>query len=210
MWLTSGIIVGVTWFAKEIGALLLKDTASHLGKISYVREDSEVQDKVIDREGKTWDIHYVRRDGEPEHQLRFVAFGHLINESSAPLLLQDPRVAFWAEDGVRVRHVNPKVRIDGKLTKVVTIPAHGTVPIRTEVGVMNTDLATTYADAIPILQLVTTKGKTYQFPLSPFPMWRVGEVVVGWDSRRNKVVRAGTKEFIRAQSKGALGPVRGR
>src|SRR5947209_565106 len=102
MWFPSGIVVGAIWLAKEIGALVLKDTASRLGKIGYVRENSELLDRVVDREGTPWDTHYARRDGDPIRELRFVATGHLFNESGTPLFLQEPKVVFWAADGLRV------------------------------------------------------------------------------------------------------------
>jgi hypothetical protein len=209
MWLTSGIVVGAVWLLKEVGALILKDTASRVGRVGYVRESSELLDQVVDRDGRAWETHYVTEAGEREHQLRFVTTGHLFNESGTPLLLRDPKVLFWAEDGLRVRHVNPKLIAADSQTTVVIIPAHGIVAIRTEIGVMNSDLRTTYADAIPVLELETTKGKVYKFPLKTTAMYRVGEAFVAWDTRRHKLVKAGTKEFTRARLKGSLGPIRG-
>jgi hypothetical protein len=209
MWLISGVVVGAAWLVKELGAVLLKDTASRLGRVGYVREDSELLDKVVDRDGQEMEIHYITVETERERELRFVATGHLFNESGTPLLLREPKVLFWGEDGLRVRHVNPELVVAGTLSAVITIPAHGTILIRVQVGVMVSELRKTYADAIPILELETTRGKVYRFPLKTSAMWRVGEGFVAWDSRRNKVVRAGTKEFVRARLRGSLGTLRG-
>ena len=210
MWLTSGLVVGAAWLVKEVGALLLKDKASRLGQVGYVREGADLLDRVVDRDGQELEVHYVSVEAEKERQLRFVASGHLFNESGTPLLLREPKVLFWGDDGRRVRHVNPKLVVARISSAVVTIPAHGTIPIKVEVGVMVSDLPGMYANAIPVLELETTKGKVYRFPLKTSAMRSVGEGFVAWDSRRNKVVRSGTKEFARARSRGSLGPIRGR
>jgi hypothetical protein len=210
MWFPSGVEVGAVWLLKEVGALFLKDTAARMGRIGYVYESAELSDKVVDSDGRVWETQYVTTQGGGERHLRFVANGHLFNETDTPLLLREPRVVFWGEDGLRVRHVNPDLIVAGTSSSVVTVPAHGTVPIRMELGMMNSDLGGMYADAIPVLELETTRGKGYQFALKTSAMWRIGESFVAWDTRRNKVVRAGTREFARARRKGSLGPIRGR
>lgn len=210
MWFPSGVVVGALWLGKEVGVLLLKDAASRLGKVGYVREGSDLLDRVVARDGQELQIRYLSSLTEKDRELRFVATGHLFNESGLPLLLREPRVLFWGEDGLRVRHVNPKLLVADTPSPVVTIPAHGTVPIKIEVGVMVSQLADMYGNAIPVLELETTKGKAYCFPLKSSAMWRIGDGFVAWDNRRKKVVRAGTKDFIRARLRGSLGTIRGR
>jgi hypothetical protein len=48
-------------------------------------------------------------------------------------------------------------------------------------------------EAVWKIELDTTSGRFYRFPLS-ISIWRVNKDVVALDGRRNRVVRGGTKE----------------
>lgn len=202
------MVIAGLWLAREIGARVIQDAAARMGRIGYVRQDSELTVTVVGPNGETWQSLYVDRKNEPR-DIRYSATGHLYNESDTPLLLQDPKVIFWAEDGQRVQHTNSKLEVGGALSSVVTVPSHGTVQIGIALSISSADLASTYADSIPILELYTTSGRFYRFPLG-ISIWPVSKDTVAWDARRNRVVRAGTKEWMQARSQGALGPIESR
>lgn len=204
----SAIVVAGLWLAREIGARVIQDAAARMGRVGFIREDSELTETVVGPNGERWQSLFVDRKDAPR-DLRYSVTGHLYNESDTALLLRDPKVMFWAEDGPRIQHSNPKLKVGEALTSVVTVPAHGAVQIGVELSITRADLATTYADSIPILELDTTSGRFYRFPLS-ISIWRVSKDVVAWDGRRNMVVRAGTKEWMHARWKQSLGSIESR
>jgi hypothetical protein len=204
----SAIVVAGLWLAREIGARVIRDAAARMGRVGFIREGAELTETVVGPNGERWQTLFVDREGAPRY-IQYSVTGHLYNESDTPLLLRDPKVIFWGEDGPRIRHSNPKLIVGGSLTSVVTVPAHGSIQIGLDLTITTSDLPTTYADAIPILELDTTSGRFYRFPLS-IAMWRAGKDVVAWDSRRNKVVRAGTNDWIHARWKRSLGSIESR
>jgi hypothetical protein len=179
-----------------------------MGRVGFIREDSELTETVVGPNGERRQSLFVDRKDAPR-DLRYSVTGHLYNESDTALLLRDPKVMFWAEDGPRIQHSNPKLKVGDALTSVVTVPAHGAVQVGVELSITRADLATTYADSIPILELDTTSGRFYRFPLS-ISIWPVSKAVVAWDGRRNRVVRAGTKEWMHARWKQSLGSIESR
>lgn len=179
-----------------------------MGGVGFVREESALTETVVGPNGERSQSHYVPSKND-DRDLRYTVTGHLYNDSNTALLLRNPKVIFWAEDGPRIRYVNPKLQIAGAATSVVAIPAHGEVEIGIELSVPSDSLNTTFADSIPILELDTTTGKFYRFAVS-ISIWRLGKDIVAWDGRRNRVVRAGTKEWARAQFKRSLGSIESR
>jgi len=202
------MVVGGLWLAREIGARIIDHTAARIGRVGFIREDSALTETLTGPNGDQWQSLYVPRQGGPR-DLRYRVTGHLYNDSNTALLLRDPKVIFWAEDGPRIRYVNPKLQIAGAATSVVAVPAHGEVEIAVELSVPSENLETTFSDSIPVLELDTTTGRFYRFAIS-IAIWRVGKDMVAWDGHRNKVVRAGTKEWARAQFKHSLGSIESR
>lgn len=208
MFSVSTLVVAGLWLLRELASRAIQDLSTRTGSVGLVRESSDLLEVIPAENGENIKTMYASRTNrKPRDPLLYVNRGYLFNDADTPLLLQNPMVTFWAEDGPRMRHVTPRFFASDVETKVVTIPGHGSVPVRFEMNLWHEDLAATYGDSIPLLEMDTVSNRFYRFPLTSMSFWPVGEIGVGWDARKNRVIRAGSKHWIKARLRGSLSPV---
>ena len=208
MFSISTVVVAGLWLLRELGSRAIQDISARTGNVGFIRESSDVLEVIREDDGESIRTMYTpRTKRKTRDPLLYVNRGYLFNDADTPLLLQNPVVTFWAEDGPRMRHVSPRFFAADVETKVVTIPGHGSVPVRVELNLWHKDLSGTYGDSIPILEMDTVSNRFFRFPLTSMSFWQIGDTGVGWDARKNRVIRAGTKQWVKARLKGSLSPM---
>jgi hypothetical protein len=179
---TSTIFLGASgwlvWGAKELLATLYRNWAARQGAQLFLPGRTT----MLATSG-SHDLAYFSHEGEREYfkdcdRFRLELEGEFFNDSETAVVYTSPELHVWGVEGPRLTHSNPQFQISSEkgwkpipTTGTVTVPPHGTLPVRFVVFVGNSvdeviqQISTYYYDSVIELVVKTPAGAKRRFRL---------------------------------------------
>lgn len=151
-----------------------------VGEIGFVKRECGFFAKARLDNGREIEVRCMNPEqmfpGELSYPLRIR--GDLFNDTERAALFIETKVLFLHPSGPRLL-VSPTILVDGKETRVFTVPARSRIDLHLEIPVTKSELLRHYAQTLPVLKLTTAnkreltiRASATSFYGDPIAVWR--------------------------------------